>query len=176
MKPLLSRLAAAVLLAAALVAAPVETTGIRAAAAQTTAPARVIGGPLAAVNVVQMSVAPLSDQSRGCGLESDLILDAFQQPVTEQGIVIQQSAHVWIQLQATTLRYEGDICITYLEARAIQNTRYFDRKTETERSGRVLLWNDGGLFVTGASNHGVTTNIGWRDLAGSFMRKWQMDQ
>ena len=171
MKPLLSRLAAAVLFSAAVLAAPLHT-----AQAQTTVPARVIGGPLAGVNVVQMSAAPLSDQSRGCGLESNLILDSFQQPLTEKGIVIQESAHVWIQLQATTLRYEGDIRITYIEARAIQNTRYFDRKTESERSGRVLLWNDGGMFVTGVSNHGVTTNIGWRDLARSFMRKWEMDQ
>lgn len=171
MKPLPSRLAVAAVLAAVAVAAPLQTT-----VAQTMAPTRVIGGPLAAVNVVQMSVAPLSDQSRGCGLDAELIVDSFQQPLTERGIVIQQSAHVWIQLQATTLRYEGDICISYVEARAIQNTRYFDRKTETERSGRVLLWSDGGMFVTGASNHGGTTNIGWRDLARSFMGKWQMDQ
>src|SRR3546814_6693651 len=105
-----------------------------------------------------MSVAPLSDQARACGLEGSLILDSFKQPLGEKGIVVQQSAHVWIQLQANTLRYEGDACITYIEARAVQNTRYFDRNTATERSGRVLLWSDGGLFVTGVSNHGVTTN------------------
>jgi len=174
MKPLFSRLAAALLIATAVyAAAPAQET-----VAQTTAPApvRVIGGPLAAVNVVQMSVAPLSDASRGCGLDADMILDSFKQPLTEKGIVVQQSAHVWIQLQATTLRYADDVCVSYIEARAIQNTRYFDRKTESERSGRVLLWNDGGMFVTGLSNHGVTTNIGWRDLARSFMRKWDIDQ
>ncbi len=169
MKPLQSCLAAAVLLSTALVSAAGAQTEVQ-------PPSRVIGGPLAAVNVVQMSVAPLSDQARGCGLDSDLILDSFQLPLTEKGIVVQQSAHVWLQLRATTLRYEGDVCITYVEALAVQNTRYFDRKTESERSGRVLLWSDGGLFVTGASNHGVTTNIGWRDLARSFMRKWELDQ
>jgi hypothetical protein len=149
-----------------------------AAAAQTETPAqpRVIGGPLAGINVLQMSVAPLSDQARGCGLEANLILDSFKQPIGEKGITVQQSAHVWVQLQATTLRYEGDVCITYIEALAVQNTRYFDRKTESERSGRVLLWSDGGLFVTGVSNHGVTTNIGWRDLARNFIRKWELDQ
>lgn len=140
------------------------------------APPRVIGGPLANVNVVQMSVAPLSEQSLGCGFDSNVILGSFQQPLAEKAIAIQEAAHVWIQLQATTLRYEGDICISYIEARAIQNTRYFDRKTETERSGRVLLWSDGGLFVTGAANHGATTNVGWRDLARSFTRKWDLDQ
>ena len=173
MMPLLSRLAAAVLLSTALV------SGAEAQAQSGTdaqPQSRVIGGPLANVNVVQMSVAPLSDQAKGCGLDSNLILDSFKQPLAEQGIVVQRAAHVWIQLQATTLRYEGDICISYIEARAIQNTRYFDRKTETDRSGRVLLWSDGGLFVTGAANHGVTTNIGWRDLARSYMRKWSMDQ
>jgi hypothetical protein len=151
-----------------------------AAWAQTQAPAqpqtRVIGGPLAGVDVLQMSLAPLSDQARACGLESNIILESFKQPLTEKGIVIQQSAHVWVQLQATTVRYEGDVCITYIDALAVQNTRYFDRKTETERSGRVLLWSDGGLFVTGAANHGVTTNIGWRDLARDLVRKWEMDQ
>ena len=175
MTPLLCRLAAAVLLStAALAAAGFQTAAQAQTPAQTQT--RVIGGPLANVNVVQMTVAPLSDQSRGCGLESDLILDSFQQPLTEKGIVIQQAAHVWIQLTAVSLRYDGDICITNIEARAVQNTRYFDRKTESERSGRVLLWSDGGLFVTGVANHGVTTNIGWRDLARSFMRKWELDQ
>jgi hypothetical protein len=170
MKPL-PRCLAALLLSVAL--AP-------AAGAQTQAPAqpqtRVIGGPLAGVDVLQMSLAPLSDQARACGLESNIILESFKQPLTEKGIVIQQSAHVWVQLQATTVRYEGDVCITYIEALAVQNTRYFDRKTETERSGRVLLWSDGGLFVTGTANHGVTTNIGWRDLARNLVRKWEMDQ
>jgi hypothetical protein len=170
MKPL-PRCLAALLLSVAL--AP-------AAGAQTQAPAqpqtRVIGGPLAGIDVLQMSLAPLSDQARACGLESNIILESFQQPLTEKGIVIQQAAHVWVQLQATTVRYEGDVCITYIDALAVQNTRYFDRKTETERSGRVLLWSDGGLFVTGAANHGVTTNIGWRDLARDLVRKWEMDQ
>ncbi|MEQ8354573.1 MAG: hypothetical protein RH942_03475 [Kiloniellaceae bacterium] len=179
MLPLLSRLAAAVLLSTLLVSGAssrtLAQTQTQPDAAVQVQP-RVIGGPLANISVLQMSVAPLSEQSRYCGLDSNLILDSFRQPLAEQGIVVQQSAHVWIQLLATTVLYEGDICISYIEARAIQNTRYFDRKTNTERSGRVLLWSDSGLFVTGAPNHGVTTNIGWRDLARSFMRKWTMDQ
>jgi hypothetical protein len=169
MKPLFCRFAAAVLFSMALGTAASAQTEIQ-------PQARVIGGPLAGINVLQMTVAPLSDQSRACGLDAGLIQDSFQQPIAEKGIVVQQSAHVWIQLQATTLRYEGDICITYIEALALQNTRYFDRKTESERSGRVLLWSDAGLFVTGAGNHGVTTNIGWRDLSRSFIRKWELDQ
>ncbi|HEY9550146.1 MAG TPA: hypothetical protein VIR45_11650 [Kiloniellaceae bacterium] len=168
MKRLPSCLAAA-LLSLALASAAVAQT-------ETSPQPRVIGGPLAGVDVLQMSLAPLSEQARACGLEPNLILDSFKQPLTEKNIVIQESAHVWIQLQATTLRYTGDVCITYIEALAVQNTRYFDRKTESERSGRVLLWSDGGLFVTGVSNHGVTTNIGWRDIARSFIRKWELDQ
>jgi hypothetical protein len=171
MMPQLSRIAAAVLLSTVLVSAAQAQTAI-----EPQSQTRLIGGPLANINVVQMSVAPLSEQSRGCGLDSDIILESFRQPLEQRGIVVQRAAHVWLQMQATTLRYEGDVCISYIEARAIQNTRYFDRKTQTERSGRVLLWNDGGLFVTGVTNHGVTTNIGWRDLARSFMRKWEMDQ
>lgn len=168
MKPLLSCLAT-VLVATALVSAAGAQTDVQ-------PQPRAIGGPLAAVNVVQMSVAPLSERARACGLDANVILDSFKQPLAEKDIVVQQSAHVWIQLKATTLRYEGDVCITYVEALAVQNTRYFDRKTESERSGRVLLWSDGGLFVTGASNHGATTNVGWRDLSRSFMRKWELDQ
>lgn len=175
MKPLLPRLAAAALLSVTLAAgAQAQTTG---ESGTTEAPAsRVIGGPLANVNVVQMSVAPLSEASQGCGFQEDLILESFEQPLGEKGITVQRSAHIWVQMEATTLRYEGDICISYIKARALQNTRYFDRLTNTDRSGRVVMWEDGGLFVTGASNHGVTTNIGWRDLARSFLRKWSMDQ
>jgi hypothetical protein len=168
MKPLLSCLAA-VLFSAALVSAAAAQT-------ETQPQSRVIGGPLAAVNVLQMSVAPLSDQARGCGLDPNLILDSFKQPLTEKGITVLEAAHVWIQLKATTLRYDSEVCITYIEAVAVQNTRYMDRKTESERSGRVLLWSDGGLFVSGVANHGVTTNIGWRDLARNFIRKWEIDQ
>jgi hypothetical protein len=169
MTPLFSRIAAFAVL---------STVFISAAQAQTEVQVenRVIGGPLADVNVVQMTVAPLSEQSRACGMDSNLILESFKAPLSEKGIVVQQAAHVWIQLKATTLRYDADICITHVEALAVQNTRYYDRVTATERSGRVLIWSDGGLFLTGVSNHGVTTNIGWSDLARSFLRKWQMDQ
>ena len=147
MMPLLSRLAAAVLLSTALVSG----AGAQAQSGSEAQPqTRVIGGPLAKVNVVQMSVAPLSDQAKACGFDSQLILDSFEQPLTEQGIVVQQAAHVWIQLQTTTVRYEGDICISYIEARAVQNTRYFDRKTETDRSGRVAVNPD--LTVHGLEN------------------------
>lgn len=174
MMPPLSRLAAALL--STLLIAGVGTQARAQSEAEGQAQPRVIGGPLANVDVVQMSVAPLSEQSLGCGFDTNLILDSFQQPLAEKGITVQRAAHVWIQLQATTLRYESDVCISFIEARAIQNTRYFDRKTETDRSGRVLLWSDSGLFVTGAANHGVTTNIGWRDLARSFTAKWTLDQ
>jgi len=175
MKLLLPRFAAAALLSVTLAAgAQAQTTG---EPETTEAPAsRVIGGPLANVNVVQMSVAPLSAASQDCGFQEDLILDSFAQPLGEQGITVQRSAHIWIQMEATTLRYEGDLCISYIRARALQNTRYFDRLTNTDRSGRVLMWEDGGLFVTGVSNHGTTTNIGWRDLARSFVRRWSRDQ
>lgn len=175
MMPPLSRLAAAVLLSAALISG--AGAGAQAqSGTEVQAQPRVIGGPLANVNVVQMSVAPLSQQSLACGFDENLIMESFQQPLAEKGITVQRAAHVWIQLQATSVRYEGDVCISFIEARAIQNTRYFDRKTETDRSGRVLLWSDSGLFVTSLTNHGVTTNIGWRDLARSFMRKWAIDQ
>lgn len=175
MMPLLCRFAAFVALLTVMVSgAQAQTLTLPETEAQPQP--RVIGGPLANITVVQMSVAPLSEQSRACGFDSALIMDSFQQPLAEKGIVVQQAAHVWVQLQATTVRYEGDICISFIEARALQNTRYFDRKTETERSGRVLLWSDSGLFVTGTPNHGVTTNIGWRDLARSFVRKWDLDQ
>lgn len=172
-----TRLAAAAALSALLISGAAAESLAQAqsgTAVQPTTPR--LGGPLANVRVVQMSVAPISDQSHVCGMDNDLILDSFQQPLTQQGIVIQKAAHVWIQLQATTVRFEEDKCISYIEARAVQNARYFDRKSGAERSGRVLLWSDGGLFVTGISNHGVTTNIGWRDLARSFMRKWAQDQ
>ena len=169
MMPLFSRIAAVAVL---------YTVMLSAAQAQTMEQpeSRVIGGPLANVRVVQMTLAPLSEQSRSCGMDSKLILDSFKAPLTEAGIVVQQAAHVWVQLKATTLRYDADICITHVEAVAVQNTRYYDRTTSSERSGRVLIWSDGGLFLTGTSNHGVTTNIGWSDLARSFVRKWQIDQ
>lgn len=175
MKPLLSRFTAVAILSAVLISG--AGTAVQAQTSTEAQPqTRVIGGPLADVQVVQMSVAPLSEQARACGFDSQMILDSFRQPLSEKGIVVQEAAHVWLQLQTTTVRYEGDICISYIEARALENTRYFDRKTQTNRSGRVLLWSDGGLFVTGAVNHAATTEIGWRDLSRSFVRKWTMDQ
>ena len=136
MKPQLTRLAGAVLLSTVLVSGvPGPTLAQTATETPSLSPA--IGGPLANVTVVQMSVAPLSEQSRGCGFDSNLVLDSFQQPLTERGIVVQRAAHVWIQLQVTTLRYDSDICISYIEARAVQNSRYFYRKTNSARSGRV---------------------------------------
>jgi hypothetical protein len=175
MKPQFARFAAAALLTMALAGgAQAQTTG---QPETMEAPAtRIIGGPLANVKVVQMSVAPLSEASRTCGFQESLIIDSFQEPLAQEGITVQRSAHIWLQLEVTTLRYDANICISYMTARALQNTRYFDRLTNTDRSGRVLTWEDGGLFVTGLDNHGVVTNIGWRDLARNFVKKWRMDQ
>src|SRR3546814_6079707 len=82
MKRLPSCLAAA-LLSLALASAAVAQT-------ETSPQPRVIGGPLAGVDVLQMSLAPLSEQARACGLEPNLLLDSFKQPLTEKKIVIQE--------------------------------------------------------------------------------------
>ncbi|WP_299397309.1 hypothetical protein [Pelagibius sp.] len=134
------------------------------------------GGPLAGVNVLQISVAPLSADSQRCGLQQDLVLESFQQPLIAEGLSVQRSAHVRIVVTATTVVYEGGTCISTIGAMATQNTRYFDRQTQVERAGQVLMWSDSGLFVTGERDHVVLTNIGFRDLARSFVRKWQLDQ
>src|SRR3546814_12573469 len=90
MKSLMGCLAA-VLLSVAWASAAQGQSGSQAGAdTGTPAPARVIGGPLAGIDVLQMSVAPLSDQARACGLEGSLILDSFKQPLGEKGIVVQQ--------------------------------------------------------------------------------------
>src|SRR3546814_4714458 len=69
MKSLMGCLAA-VLLSVAWASAAQGQSGSQAGAdTGTPAPARVIGGPLAGIDVLQMSVAPLSDQARACGLE-----------------------------------------------------------------------------------------------------------
>ena len=143
---------------------------------QTQPAAAPAGGPLAGVNVLQISVAPLSADSQRCGLQQDLILESFQQPLVAEGLAVQRSAHVRIVVTATTVVYEGATCISTIGAMATQNTRYFDRQTQAERAGQVLLWSDSGLFVTGERDHVVLTNIGFRDLARSFIRKWQLDQ
>src|SRR3546814_13173450 len=130
MKSLMGCLAA-VLLSVAWASAAQGQSGSQAGAdTGTPAPARVIGGPLAGIDVLQMSVAPLSDQARACGLEGSLILDSFQQTLGAKGIVVQQAAHGWVQVQATPLRDEGEACITPHEARAVTNNRYIDRTTD----------------------------------------------
>ncbi|CAN0455661.1 unnamed protein product, partial [Ectocarpus fasciculatus] len=133
-------------------------------------------GPLAGVAVLQLVVAPLSDESARCGLQADLVKESFQQPLTTEGLGLQKSAHVRIIVKATTVIYTETTCISNIEASAVQNTRYFDRKTGAERAGQVLLWQESGLFVTGERDHVVLTNIGFRDLARSFIRKWKIDQ
>ncbi|WP_422366041.1 hypothetical protein [Pelagibius sp.] len=146
------------------------------AQSDTPAPAGPSGGPLAGVSVLQLVVAPLSADSATCGLEAGLVEESFQQPLKLENIGLQKSAHVRIIVKATSVVYQDNVCISNIEAVAVQNTRYFDRKTETERAGQVLLWSESGLFVTDQRDHVVLTNIGFRDLARSFIRKWKIDQ
>src|SRR3546814_19195287 len=125
MKRLPSCLAAA-LLSLALASAAVAQT-------ETSPQPRVIGGPLAGVDVLQMSLAPLSEQARACGLGPNLILDSFKQPLKEQNIVLHEAAHVWPQLQATPPRSPGGACLPYTTTPAVHNTRYIDRPPENDR-------------------------------------------
>src|SRR3546814_8560436 len=84
MKSLMGCLAA-VLLSVAWASAAQGQSGSQAGAdTGTPAPARVIGGPLAGIDVLQMSVAPLSDQARACGLEGSIILDSRSEEHTSE--------------------------------------------------------------------------------------------
>src|SRR3546814_2028465 len=105
MKSLMGCLAAVLLSVAWFSAAPGQSGSQAGADTGTPAPARVIGGPLAGIDVLLMTFAPLRDQARACGLDGSLLLEPFKQPLGEKGIVVQHSAHVVTQLQATTLRY-----------------------------------------------------------------------
>ena len=147
-----------------------------AAQSESPAPAEPTGAPLAGATVMQLSVAPLSAESQRCGLQADLIRDSFQQPLAAEGIGIQASAHLRIVVKATTVVYQETVCISNIEATALQTTRYFDRKTQAERAGQVLLWSGSSLYVSGEHDHVVLTNIGYRDLARAFLRKWKSNQ
>lgn len=135
-----------------------------------------LSGPLAGVEVMQLSVAPLSLESARCGLQADLMRDSFQEPLATDGIAIQKAAHVRVIMKASSVLYQETICISNIEAAVVQTTRYLDRRTQTERAGQVLLWSQSRLFVSGQPDHVVVTNIGVRELARDFLRKWRIDQ
>lgn len=135
-----------------------------------------IRGPLAGVQVMQLSIAPLSAESARCGVQANLIRDSFEPPLAASGIVLQKSAHFRAIAKVNTGIYEGEICISNIEVSVVQTTRYFDRKTRRERAGQVLMWSQSRLFVSGQPEHVVMINIGVRELARSFIQKWQIDQ
>src|SRR3546814_20808998 len=104
MKSLMGCLAA-VLLSVAWASAAQGQSGSQAGAdTGTPAPARVIGGPLAGIDVLQMSVAPLSDQARPCGQEGSLILASLKHHLGEEGIVVHSAPHTGFTLNPTTTR------------------------------------------------------------------------
>src|SRR3546814_15043996 len=127
MKRLPSCLAAA-LLSLALASAAVAQT-------ETSPQPRVIGGPLARADVLQMSLAPLSEQARACGLEPNLIPDSFKPPLTEKNIVIQEAAHVWHPLPAPTPPYTGHPSITPTDPLPPQNPPYSTPHTQPHPPG-----------------------------------------
>ena len=139
-------------------------------------PAILPAGPLAGVEVMQMSMAPLGPESQRCGLQTNLINESFQQPLTANGIVLQKAAHFRVIIKTTTGIYQSDTCITNIEATVVQTTSYFDRRTQQDRAGQVLLWSQSRLFVSGQPDHVVVVNIGTRELARSFVEKWKADR
>ncbi len=152
------------------------STAVSQAQDQVQDPVGPLAGPLAGVEVMQLSVAPLSAASGRCGLQADLIRDSFQQPLVTDGITIQKAAHVRVILKASSVLYQETTCISNVEAAVVQTTRYLDRRTQTERAGQVLLWSQSRLFVSGQPDHVVVTNIGVRELARGFLQKWRRDQ
>lgn len=137
------------------------------------APAVRPAGPLAGVEVMQMSVAPLGPESQRCGLQTNLISESFQEPLTANGIVLQKAAHFRVIIKTTTGIYQSDTCITNIEASVVQTTSYFDRRSQQDRAGQVLMWSQSRLFVSGQPDHVVVVNIGTRELARSFVASWK---
>lgn len=147
-----------------------------AAQAQEQSPAAPLAGPLAGAQVMQLSVAPLGPDSQRCGLQTDVLADSFQRPLVANGIVMQKAAHFRVIVKATTGVYQADTCISNIEATVVQTTSYFDRKTQSDRAGQVLMWSQSRLFVSGQPDHAVAVNNGVSELARAFIRKWQTDQ
>ena len=157
-------------LSAILLAAVLFEAGAGGAAAQTTR------GELKGVTGVKFRILNLSENSQRCGLGAEALQEAFTRPLIDAGLKVVASSGYWAYIRVTTVIHAGDICVTYADATLLQNTRYFNSATLSERAGRVDHWREGALRVSDAAIHAGNVERAFRQFGNNLAELWRKDQ
>ncbi len=133
-------------------------------------------GELKGVSGVKFRIVNLSENSQLCGLGPEALQEAFTRPLIDAGLEIVGSSGYWAYIRVTTAIHAGDLCVTYADATLLQNTRYFNSATLSERAGRVEHWSEGALRVSDSSIHGKNVERAFRQFGLNLAELWRKDQ
>lgn len=134
------------------------------------------GGAMKGIQAVKFFVTDFSQNSLDCRITKAGLQEAFSQPLRQGGPQMGSSGAYTVYVRATTVVTEDGFCISNIDAWLEVNTRYFNQATASERTGRVRLWSDGGLFYSDLEEHAVILNSAFRRMGRNFVAEWQRDQ
>ena len=128
------------------------------------------------VKSYRFHVVNLNEASQRCGLSEAAMQEAFTEQMGQSGLEIVATSGYWIYLRATTAVQGDRLCITYVDATVVQNTRYYNSATLSERSGQVEHWRDGSLMASDMDEHDSRIRNVLRQMGGRLVDFWQRTQ
>ena len=122
---------------------------------------------LTGIQAVQLSVEPVDDESRQCGLSDDGLDAAVRIPVSNTPLKAVAESPFLLYVQTTSARKGKSDCTTMIQVSALRPA-WFSPNPDA-KSGMVAVWTKGTLLTGTASTHGRRTYEAIEGLTKQFV-------
>ena len=134
------------------------------AGAQSSAPG------LSGIPAVQLTMEPVDDEGRQCGLSDDGLDAAVRIPVSNTQLKAVADSPYLLYVQTTSSRKGKSDCTTMVQVSALRPA-WFSPSPDA-KSGMVAVWTKGTLLTGAASTHGRRTYEAIEGLTKQFIGAW----
>jgi hypothetical protein len=122
------------------------------------------------IPAVQLSMEPVDDDARQCGISDDRLDAAVRIPVSNTQLKAVAESPFLLHVQTTTARKAGADCTTMVQVSALRPA-WFSPSPDA-KSGMVAVWHKGVLLTGAPSTHGRRTYEAIEGLTKQFIGAW----
>ena len=140
---------------------------VAAAAASAQAPSSAPG--LSGIAAVQLTVEPVDEEARQCGISDDGLDAAVRIPVSNTQLKAATDSPFLLYIQTTSRKGKSD-CTTMVQVSALRSAWF--SPDPGAKSGMVAVWTKSTLLAGAASTHGRRTYEAIEGLTKQFIGAW----
>ena len=122
------------------------------------------------ISAVQLTVLPVDDEARQCGISDDGLDAAARIPVSNTNLKAVADSPFLLNIQTTTSRKGTSDCTTMIQVSALRPAWF--SPNPGAKSGMVAVWTKSTLLTGAASTNGRRTYEAIEGLTKQFIGAW----